>query len=277
MRTFVKDMVPPILARNLLAALRRWGFQVGRCQPPEWVSITDGPAKGSALYVTTEQPAFHEMMAGTYDSPIWERLRGVPTSGTTAIDIGAHIGYHSLCFAALCGEAGITVAIEPNPFNLERLRMIVERNATLAGHIRVLELALSDCGGIQEFHFSRFVDDQTSSGGYLAGAYVPLPAEVYQEAGFISKTVHVSTLDQIVEDEHLENVSVVKVDVEGAEHLVLQGGQETIRRDRPILFIEVHSVKGMLEVSKVLQKLAYQSEVIQEFDASRCVLVARPE
>ncbi|MBK7102956.1 MAG: FkbM family methyltransferase [Flavobacteriales bacterium] len=46
-----------------------------------------------------------------------------------------------------------------------------------------------------------------------------------------------------------------KIDVEGAEHLVLSGARETLIRDRPLLLIEIHSVVCMLQVLALLHPL----------------------
>jgi FkbM family methyltransferase len=49
----------------------------------------------------------------------------------------------------------------------------------------------------------------------------------------------VRTLDQLAGEQGLERIAFVKVDVEGAELAVLQGGTETLRRHQPVLLLEI--------------------------------------
>ncbi len=63
-------------------------------------------------------------------------------------------------------------------------------------------------------------------------------------------------------------------DVEGAEHLVLKGGLETLTRERPLLLMEIHSVVCMLSVLELLHPLGYSARLLHEDRPGRCFIMA---
>ena len=69
----------------------------------------------------------------------------------------------------------------------------------------------------------------------------------------------------------------MKIDVEGAEYLVLEGGTGLLEKYRPTLLIEIHSVLNMKNVSKILAKYNYAFEVLKEDRKSRCFIAASPK
>src|SRR5207248_8868819 len=92
--------------------------------------------------------------------------------GDVYVDVGAHVGCHTLVAARVVGPAGLVVAVEPNPPSASRLR----RNLALNGfeaRAQVLEVAASDGPGTALLYPS---DDPTNSGGAsLGGQATPTP------------------------------------------------------------------------------------------------------
>jgi FkbM family methyltransferase len=137
--------------------------------------------------------------------------------GSTAIDVGANRGIYSYALA----RAGAHVeSIEPNPALAHFARTMLGRRA------RVHELALSNVDGAGTLHIPfgrRSVPDH-------------LVASL-RDRGDRAVTVNVPirTMDSF----DFKDVSFIKVDVEGGELDVLQGGRRTISRDRPNLLIEL--------------------------------------
>ena len=167
------------------------------------------------------------------------------------------------------------VAFEPNPANLERLQANLDLNPEQAQRITVLPAALSDVEGTLTFRSSANVEDQSSSGGYLERGSPPLDAAVYERAGFRTSEVPTHRLDHLVAKEGWSNIRVIKIDVEGAEHLVLTGALETLKRDRPMLLMEIHSVVCMLQCLELLHPLGYAASLLHEDRPGRCFIVAR--
>lgn len=266
-KSFIIDLVPPLLLRALRPS-----------QPERAVSavavhdVVGGPLKGRRIRVDAGRPAFREMVEGTYDAYIWKSIPGQLPPGLI-LDIGAHIGYHSMAFAALYPDCDV-VAFEPNPANLDRLQGMLDLEPDLAGRTHVLAIALSDSAGEMEFQASANVDDQTSSGGYLGVVKPPLDASVYERAGFTASRVLCERLDDLVERHGWRNVHLIKIDVEGAEALVLQGALGLLQRDHPRLLIEIHSAVRMMEVMKLLQPMGYIIDLLHEDRPGRCFIQA---
>ncbi|WP_051335032.1 FkbM family methyltransferase [Bradyrhizobium sp. Ai1a-2] len=135
--------------------------------------------------------------------------------GTIAIDVGANIGTYATAFAKSVSNGGIVLAIEADPYNAEILRRRFVNSCNL---VRVIEAAASDRAGLLKL--SR--DEKNPAGHVLSSQGID---------------VRGVTLDDIVSDINLP-VSVIKIDVEGAEPLVIRGSKRTIERDRPTILLE---------------------------------------
>lgn len=266
-KAMLRDLLPPIVMRWLRPAPKAAVIP----STPKMHTVQAGPLKGLQLFVNDAQPAFREMIAGSYDDYIWKAMPDM-LAGGVVLDIGGHIGYHSLGMAAKYPDTKVVV-FEPNPANLARLRKHVEVNQ-LVDRIEVQPVALAESNGTTVFNLSANIDDQTSSGSYLESGSPPLEQEVYARAGFVGSEIQVYRLDDIVESCGWGPIHVLKIDVEGAEHLVLAGGLATLERDRPVLLIEIHSVVCMLKVLELLHPLGYTAELLHEDRASRCFIVA---
>ncbi|MCW5898886.1 MAG: FkbM family methyltransferase [Flavobacteriales bacterium] len=235
--------------------------------------MVGGPAKGLRMLVNDRAPAFRQMIAGTYDAHIHEALDHAAIRPDMVLDVGAHMGYHVLCFAMRWPEARV-VAFEPNPVNVGRLREQLVLNPSIAGRVEVMSMALADVDGRMDMRASSNIEDQTSSGGYLHGVRPSLPEEVYTKAGFHSFSVPVHRLDTLVEKHAWQGIGLVKIDVEGAEHMVLHGAMETLAHARPVLLIEVHSVACTFRVMELLHGLRYRVVLLHEEDPRRGFLMA---
>lgn len=242
---------------------------------PNWHAVRQGPLAGAELFLAPEATdTWQSMLEGTHDAALFDAVR-LPLAGRTCWDVGAHIGYHSLMFAALTGLEGRTVAFEPNPANLS-LQLHLERNPRLAARITVKPWALSDTTGKAKFCFAEHVESGLSSGGHLVGADVPSST---QTCAYLKETdVVTHTLDELVQEGTVPAPDLLKIDVEGAEAAVLNGGRDYLRAKRPVLMIEVHHVLQMMEVQQLLLSLGYQLQVVDREHAtpSRCFVVAHP-
>jgi len=187
----------------------------------EWKRIVGGPAAGAELLLPVPlQGSRREMVDGVFDNFLYEavaRHRKLP--GSLCWDIGAHFGYHSLAFAAQGAEV---VAFEPGSANVARLRQHLERNPELARRIRVMPVAVADRDGEMTFVESGDMKG-ASTGSHLAEAMPPLEASIY--ANFERHTVSTVSLDTVVEKQGEPPPDIIKIDVEGAEHLVLEGAR----------------------------------------------------
>lgn len=139
------------------------------------------------------------------------------------IDIGANFGLHTLLGCDLVGHRGQVLAVEPVPENLRLLRRNLELNG-FAEHCSIAEVALTD-GSCNR------VEMTIEPGLSLAATLKP------QSHGHKIE-VDACTLDQLLGDSY-PTPSLVKIDVEGAEHNILKGAVRLLSQKVPLL-IEVH-------------------------------------
>ncbi len=86
--------------------------------------------------------------------------------------------------------------------------------------------------------------------------------------------VPVRTADSVVRDDAARTPHVIKIDVEGAELLVLRGAVEIVRTFRPTMIVEVHSAKLAFEVNRWLQAQGYEVRVLADLAPSRVLFAA---
>jgi FkbM family methyltransferase len=148
----------------------------------------------------------------------------------TVLDVGANTGLYSL-IAVTAHRRVTAVAYEPVPEIAELLRANVAVNPQ-GGRIRVREVAIGDRTGSAELHLPPAQGDGT------------IETSASLEPGFkeaIDRVVRVeaATLDDAWRAEGRPPVSLVKIDVEGAEHRVLAAADDLVGACRPVLTVEV--------------------------------------
>jgi FkbM family methyltransferase len=168
-----------------------------------------------------------------------EWLRRVVKPGMTVIDVGANVGQMTLEMATLVGPSGRVVAIEPGAGNVEYLRQHVGAN-NLGDRVTIIEAACSsEDGGEIAFFVGTSNGDLSSvgSGHTIVGA-----------GAITSQTPNLQVIETRVPRVSLDGLcrrmditpAVVKIDVEGAEILVLKGAVDVLRRMRPQVRVGFH-------------------------------------
>lgn len=172
--------------------------------------------------VSGAHPAYAQMRNGTFEPDETAAILTGIQSSDLFVDIGANLGYYSL----LALKHGVrVVACEPQIKNLNCLRANIVANS-FSG-IEVHPLALASSPGTLTLYGS-----SGPSASLLSGWAGYSPS--YQQI------VDVSTLDLILGGKAAGERLFVKVDVEGAEYGVLQGGTLVLRREpRPQWLVEI--------------------------------------
>jgi FkbM family methyltransferase len=156
-------------------------------------------------------------------------FRTVLPSGGVAVDVGANVGWHTLLMASLVGDRGRVLAIEPNPALQQRLRDHLCLNRL--GQVEVISSVAADKGEMMEF-YAPGLNDRNSGNGH-----------VIERASGDSGTIRVGArrLDTIVATAKCERLDLIKIDVEGFEWRVLQGGEDSIAKFRPHIVFEYNA------------------------------------
>lgn len=157
----------------------------------------------------------------------------------TAFDVGAHVGNHSLFLAAVCGLR--VHAWECHPSTAERFLDNLELNPTL--NITLHTWAAGAVRGDAHLTPGRWVEFDPTRGD--KGQIAP--------GGPI-------TVDRIDDRLNVDDLAVVKVDVEGTEHDVLAGMVGHLMRCRPVVYTETHSKRASRRVAEVLEPLGYRMD-----------------
>jgi FkbM family methyltransferase len=201
--------------------------------------------------------------SGDWQPEIWSALSGGLPEGGVLLDVGAHIGYFSIRAAVKIGPKGRVVAFEPDPRTLKSLRANVA--ASNAANVTIEGIACTDREQVLTFYASNSLNTAQSSLSRQNATISLAPPEPF--------TVPGRPIDSVVRELGLERVDVVKVDVEGAELLVLRGAVETLGRFHPRLIIEVNpkllaNFQATPEdVFNLIKSVGYtQGAVISEYD-----------
>jgi FkbM family methyltransferase len=170
-------------------------------------------------------------------------LGNVVRPGDWVVDIGANIGHYTKMFSDLVGDSGRVVAIEPVArtfsFLSSNVLLFKHRNVTLMNVAASNEISL------------RSVEIPSYDTGRLNYC------RAYLSSGGTRHQVITLPLDSLV---FPESISVVKIDVEGHEARVLEGMQELIRKDHPLIIVETQSN----EVIEELEFLGYRASRLEE-------------
>jgi FkbM family methyltransferase len=163
--------------------------------------------------------------------------------GSTAYDLGANHGIHTLLMARLVGSTGRVYAFEPVPENVRQLRESIALNNF--SNVVVIEAAVAEQPGTETF--GRGGDHST---GHLTGNAGRTGAEFQ---------VKVVSLDDQVFAQKTGPPDFVKIDVEGAESSVLTGAKRVLETYRPILLIALHTPEQDTAVGQTLSDLGYEA------------------
>jgi FkbM family methyltransferase len=164
---------------------------------------------------------------GSYEPMMQKTLETYLTSGSTFVDLGANEGYFTVIGAKQCGADGRVLAIEPQ----QRLLPVIAENLRLNGvtWASVANIVITDTPGTATIHLAP--DTNTGASGLHRTAKYRLPTQ----------QVAARTLGQVLDDERLAHVDLMKVDVEGFEYEALLGSPEVFKQRRVrALALELH-------------------------------------
>ncbi len=152
-------------------------------------------------------------------------------------DIGANFGYYSISLASGLNAEGRVYAFEPSHGTFSRLQENISLN-NLQSKITAVQSGLSDSPGIAFLH-----QDPSNSGA----------ATISHDAK--GERVAIDTLDNFCDVRQVRKVDVIKIDVEGYELQVINGGKKVLSSHRPVIMIEFNSA-ALARAGQTVEKLA---------------------
>jgi FkbM family methyltransferase len=177
-----------------------------------------------------------------------------------SLDIGADVGEFTI---AMLASSRSVIAFEPRPAQARQLASMFE---AVGAAVRVEAVALSDKPGVRAM---RVVESEPGRSTIESNNIL---SDVVA-GGVQSVEVPVKRLDDL----HLDDVGLIKIDVEGHELAVLRGATDTVARNRPAIVVEAeerHRPDAVADTTKWLTELGYAGyfdlgdarRPIEEFD-----------
>ncbi len=164
--------------------------------------------------------------AGFFDveAAEWKYYIDHLSDGMIAFDVGANVGLVTLLFSRFVRKDGQVHSFEAASSTFERLSRVVEQ--TGCTNVTLNHAAVADRAGTLQLHLFA----EHSSFNSLAAR----PLRDYGIAVDISgvEDVPALTIDGYCESHHIEQIDLLKIDVEGAEYLVLQGAHRMLAEKR---------------------------------------------
>ncbi len=178
-------------------------------------------------------------------------LRRVLRIGDIFLDVGAHIGWYSLSARQIVGPAGKVIAFEPNPSCVSELKQNIILNSLHS--IKIEKIAIADKNKKSDFWLG---DD-------MAGSLIKESAQELTHYSVKKILVTVKTLDTYCREHKIENIRLLKIDVEGAEEKVIQGAMRMLRKYHPCLILEIYSDtlksrRTRMKMLRSLMKIGYK-------------------
>jgi FkbM family methyltransferase len=210
---------------------------------------------GAQLYVSPDaQLKYLKLASDAFDTDLLQLAKDHVKSDSIVWDVGANVGVFTFAAAGLARK-GHVFAIEADGWLVELIRRSCRLPANRALGITVLPAAVSATNGVAEF----VIAQRGRASNYLADA------GGWSQSGGERERTHVATLtlDSLVDS--FPWPTFVKIDVEGAEAMVLRGATRLLNEIRPALYIEVGK-ENSEEVTQLLQAAKYHL-----FDSTRPV------
>jgi FkbM family methyltransferase len=180
-------------------------------------------------------------------------------NGDTFLDVGAHFGYFTSLASTLVGKEGRVFSIEASKNTFK----VLKKNIAKVENIKCFQMAIADKNEPLKFYefpilFSEYNSTEVNQ-------YIHEPW--YQKNKPTKFLVECITLDDFI-NKHGIQPKIIKIDVEGAEHKVIDGGMEYFKNNVPVIIMEYLEPKrynvSHRKATETLRQLGYKTMLIQK-------------
>jgi FkbM family methyltransferase len=216
-----------VLGNPLRLFTQRWEWELTYRALPNPVFI------GNHWFFHRPEDAYiiSRLSLNAYEPEVNEQITKVLKPGMTVIDVGANLGWYALLAARLIGPFGRVYAFEASPSTVEVLSENVAANSYR--NITILAKGVADKAGVVPF----FVEDASGASSLFSSGHEVNRTEV-----------EATSLDEFFQQEGWPLVHLVKIDIEGAEKLALEGMRELSKRNPQLkLIVEINLKAFSLE------------------------------
>jgi FkbM family methyltransferase len=236
-----------------LSLQRRVAFEIGRRTSTGWLHKPQIVTLSNVGYEDGLPPLLIEVdpsemtnramfLYGTFEISETRLVQSFLRPGMTFIDVGANIGYYTVMGARLVGETGAVHCFEPSDAMRVKLQDNLRRNRF--GDVVVHAEALARETGEVEFYASGWDANQGISSILPGGGRGAM------------RIVPSVSLDDFVGRLGNRRIDLIKMDIEGAELLAIEGGRQTLgATDAPPVIFEAEE---LAPVAEALRSLGYR-------------------
>lgn len=245
------------LLQPLIRLRARWVQQM--TTRPHWNAIVSGELvlRVDNIPGFFQLPAVSDLtrriiMNGVYEPDVTAVLRQFADVEGVIVDVGANIGLYASYFAHVCRKAKKIIAIEANP---EAYRLLVHNMAAnnIGDRVATINACIGADRKLVEFAYVAGKPEYSSVSGIVHPAIATVEIQTLQ--------IPQVPLGEVVGS---TSISLIFVDVEGAEEHVFRGAEKILRESHPVLFFECSDILlgkfGCSSVSLVsyLESLGYR-------------------
>lgn len=196
------------------------------------VAVKSGLNRGCKWIVGT---GTHSCWLGFYEHDKQQAVARFSRTGMVMFDVGANVGFYTLAFSRLAGDAGRVFAFEPDASNMVKLRRHVALNhLTNTVVVQMAVAARTELVG--------FTSGKSGETGHIGGEGYLVPA---------------ASLDELIASSALAAPDFVKMDVEGAEASVLEGARVLLATNRTVWLIALHGEVPKRDCFRLLREYGY--------------------
>ena len=176
---------------------------------------------------------------GIYYPNVQEALKAKLFTGAVFYDLGANNGFFSLFGSILVGNSGKVFAFEPFKESLEKITILAKTNNMT--NCTIVDSAVLDKNGVGRLYFS----DNAATPTF--------------QKDFSDNSVNVNTISLDHFTVNHPYPDVIKVNVEGAEAMVLNGSTKLLKNHKSVVWvIEIHDAENEIKCKNIFDKNGYE-------------------
>lgn len=157
--------------------------------------------------------------------------------GYFVVEVGANVGSHTLLMAKHAGRSGRVYAFEPTEYAASKLQANLDLNKEIDNVVLRREMVTNSGGDLPNL----FIQSTWALGGkHVEPCKLESPRSI--------------SLDRFASEEGIDRIDLIKIDVDGYDYKVLEGGKGIINRFKPIIFCELYE-KALREQGDSIEKI----------------------
>ncbi len=172
-------------------------------------------------------------------------IKNLKINEGVVVDVGSNIGKITVILSNMLNKNGRVVSIEPSIENFQILKRNVFEN-------KLKNVILENCAASSKDGFVDFYIEDSGTSGH----------SISKKVGKRIK-VRSLTIDKILQKHKIGKISLMKIDVEGAEAEVLIGSKKTLK-NHPIIIFEAWNEEFLNKIEKILKPIGYKIKKISQ-------------